>query len=160
MDLRIRDFQPDDNEPVVGLSLRAWAPVFESLARVLGDEIFVRLHGDWRLYQSNAVRETVAANGTRVWVAEARATVVGFIAAALDTGRGIGEIQMLAVDPDHQRRGAATALTDRATEWFRSSGIGVAMVETGGDPAHAAARRLYESAGYTAAPVARYFRAL
>jgi hypothetical protein len=33
----------------------------------------------------------------------------------------------------------------------------VAMVETGGDPGHAAARRTYEKAGCVLSPVARYF---
>jgi GNAT superfamily N-acetyltransferase len=160
MDLRIRDFRPDDEQEVVELSVRAWTPVFESLQRVLGGEIFVRLHGEWPLYQASAVRDAIAANGARVWVAEASRSVVGFTAAQLDTARAIGEIQMLAVDPGHQRRGVARALTDRATEWFRSSWIKVAMVETGGDPAHGAARRLYENEGYTPAPVARYFKAL
>jgi len=34
------------------------------------------------------------------------------------------------------------------------------MVETGGDPGHAPARRVYEKAGYTGFPVAGYFKAL
>jgi hypothetical protein len=38
--------------------------------------------------------------------------------------------------------------------------MSVALVETGGDPGHAAARHLYEHLGYTSLPVARYFRAL
>jgi hypothetical protein len=36
----------------------------------------------------------------------------------------------------------------------------VAMIETGGDRGNAAARRLYEKAGYTALPAVRFFRAL
>jgi len=36
----------------------------------------------------------------------------------------------------------------------------VAMVETGGDPGHAAARRTYEKAGFTLVPIARYFKNL
>jgi hypothetical protein len=36
----------------------------------------------------------------------------------------------------------------------------VAMVETGGDPGHAPARRACEKADYTLLPVARYFKAL
>jgi hypothetical protein len=36
----------------------------------------------------------------------------------------------------------------------------VAMVETGGDPGHAAARRTYEKAGYILLPIARYFKSL
>jgi hypothetical protein len=36
----------------------------------------------------------------------------------------------------------------------------VAMVETGGDPGHAAARHVYERAGYRLLQVARYFKEL
>jgi RimJ/RimL family protein N-acetyltransferase len=36
----------------------------------------------------------------------------------------------------------------------------VAMVKTGGDPGHAPARRVYEKAGYTFLPIARYFKNL
>ena len=39
-------------------------------------------------------------------------------------------------------------------------GMKVAVVETGGDPGHAAARRTYEKAGYVLLPIARYFKNL
>jgi GNAT superfamily N-acetyltransferase len=67
---------------------------------------------------------------------------------------------MLAVDPDRQHRGTGTALAEFATGWLRGAGLRVAMVETGGDPGHAPARRVYEKADYTRLPVARYFRPL
>ena len=67
---------------------------------------------------------------------------------------------MLAVDPDAQGRGIGTALTEVATSWLREAGMMVAMVETGSDPGHAPARRVYEKAGYRLLPVARYFKAL
>jgi GNAT superfamily N-acetyltransferase len=160
MDQRIRDYGPPDEEPVVELSLRAWAPVFNSLEQVLGREVFVRLHGDWRQHQEKAVRDTLTDIATQVWVAEAARGVVGFVAAKPHPERHIGEISMLAVDPDDQRRGIGTALTEFATGWLRDAGMSVAMVETGGDWGHAPARRVYEKADYTLLPVARYFKAL
>ena len=160
MHARIREYRPLDEEAVVELSLRAWAPVFASVEQALDREIFVRLHGDWRQYQAKAVRETLADRAMRVWVAEAERGVVAFVAATLHEERLIGEIWMLAVDPDDQDRGVGTALTEFATDWLRDSGMQVAMVETGGDPGHAPARRTYEKADYTLLPVARYFKAL
>jgi len=160
MDADIREFRLEDTDAVVELSLRAWAPVFASMEEVLGTELSVRMHGDWRVHQAQAVRDTLANEATHVWVAETDRTVVGFVAAVLDREPGMGEIWMLAVDPDHQLRGVGTALTDHATEWLRDSGMTVAMVETGGDPGHAPARRVYEKAAYTALPVVRYFKAL
>ena len=55
---RIRPFDDRDAEAVVDLSLRAWAPVFASFERVLGSEIFKRLHPDWREDQRRAVEES------------------------------------------------------------------------------------------------------
>lgn len=36
----------------------------------------------------------------------------------------------------------------------------VAMIETGGDPGHAPARRLYEHSGYTPLAAVRFFKPL
>jgi ribosomal protein S18 acetylase RimI-like enzyme len=157
---RIREYGPRDEEAVVGLSLRAWAPVFASLEEILGRDIFVRLHGDWRRYQERAVRGTLADATMVVWVVETNRGVVGFVAAKLFPERQLGEVAMLAVDPDAQSRGLGAALTEFATERLRDAGMTVAMIETGGDPAHAPARRVYEKAEYTPLPVVRYFKAL
>jgi GNAT superfamily N-acetyltransferase len=72
----------------------------------------------------------------------------------------MGEISMLAVDPDHQGSGIGTALSKFALDRLRDAGMKVAMVEKGGEPGHAAARRTYERAGYVLLPIARYFKCL
>jgi ribosomal protein S18 acetylase RimI-like enzyme len=146
---------------VVDLSLRAWAPVFRSLERVLGSEIFRRQHPDWREDQRRAVEEVCAVGTDRVWVAELDARAVGFVAVELDhPERSMGEISMLAVDPDHQGGGLGTALTEFALDKLKDAGMKVAVAETGGDPGHAPARRTYEKAGYVQLPIARYFKNL
>jgi GNAT superfamily N-acetyltransferase len=131
---------------VVGLSLRAWAPAYASLERVLGPEIFRRQHPDWREDQRRAVRGVLAANKGNVWVTEADRVAVGFV--AIETNRpekGMGEISMLGVDPDRQGAGIGTALTLFALERLVEAGMGVAMVETGGRPrARPGAARLRE----------------
>ena len=44
----IRPYEESDLEAIVDFSLRAWAPVFDSMRAVLGDAIFARLHQpDW-----------------------------------------------------------------------------------------------------------------
>jgi ribosomal protein S18 acetylase RimI-like enzyme len=158
---RIRPFEDRDAEAVVDLSLRAWAPVFASLEQVLGSEIFRRLHPDWREDQRRVVEDVLAAKKGQVWVAEVDGAAVGFVAIELHhPERSMGEISMLAVDPDYQGGGIGTALTEFALERLKDAGMTVAMVETGGDPGHAAARRTYEKAGYTLLPIARYFKNL
>jgi GNAT superfamily N-acetyltransferase len=160
MDVQIREYRPADEDAVVALSIRAWAPVFASLEQVLGGEMCARLHGDWQRYQENAVRGVLGDAAMHAWVAEAGRRAIGFVAATLHQERLLGEIAMVAVDPASQHRGVGTVLTTFATTWLCQSGMRVAMVETGGDPGHAAARRLYEKAGYAPLPVVRYFRNL
>jgi ribosomal protein S18 acetylase RimI-like enzyme len=87
--------------------------------------------------------------------------LAGFVAIELHhPERDMGETSMLAVDPDHQGGGVGSALTGFALERLEEAGMKVAMVETGGDPGHAAARRTYEKAGYVLLPIARYFKNL
>ncbi len=108
------------------------------------------------------MRVVLAANEGNVWVAEAGAGfVAGFVAIELDhPEEGMGEISMLAVDPDCQGAGIGTALTEFALERLKEAGMGVAMVETGGDLGHAPTRRAYEKAGFALLPIARYFKNL
>ena len=161
MRLRIRPFDDRDTEAVVNLSLRAWAPVFVSLERVLGSKIFRRLYPDWREDQRRTAEEVCAGKHGRVWVAEVDGAAVGFVAAIVfDPKRSMGEISILAVDPDQQEGAIGTALTEFALERLKEDGMTVAMVETGGDPGHAAARRTYEKAGFVLLPIARYFKNL
>lgn len=67
---------------------------------------------------------------------------------------------MIAVDPSAQNQGIGAALAEVATDWLRESGMRTAMIETGGDPGHAPAPRLYEKAGYTPLPAVRFFKSL
>jgi GNAT superfamily N-acetyltransferase len=111
--------------------------------------------------QRRAVEDVCVTNKERVWVAEVDGTAVGFVAVEIyDPERSMGEISMMAVDPDHQGSGIGTALSKFALDRLRDAGMKVAMVEKGGEPGHAAARRTYERAGYVLLPIARYFKNL
>ncbi len=157
----IRPLTVDDHEPVVGLSLRAWAPVFASIEQVLrGSGVFEAQHPDWRATQRAAVQQACDDEQVPAWVADADGAVAGFVAVRPHTGDLLGEIHMVAVDPPFQHRGIASALTGHALRWFAEQGMTTAMVETGGDPGHAPARATYERAGFTALPSVRYFRTL
>ena len=158
----IRPFRESDLDAVVELSLRAWAPVFESLRALLGEAIFGRLHHpDWRAVQAEAVRSSCTSGERDVFVAVADDKPVGFATVALNAfHEGMGVVDMIAVDPEFQRRGIATALMNRSADHMRERGMDIAVVETGGDPGHAPARAMYEGSGYTALPVVRYLKLL
>ena len=143
------------------LSLRAWAPVHDSMREVMGREIFdLRHRPDWQTIQRNDVESVLVDDKATVWVAEHDGTVVGFAAAILHVDEQLGQLQILAVDPDHQDRGLGTELVNLATDWMREAGMTHAVVSTGGDPGHAPARRTYEKAGYSPFPAVHYFKLL
>jgi hypothetical protein len=74
----IRPYQVGDEADVVRLSLRAWAPVHDSLRAVMGAEIFQRLYGDdWRQQQRRDVEKTLADGEMQVWIAEDGGKTVG-----------------------------------------------------------------------------------
>jgi len=158
--VRIQPYDSGQREAVVRLSIRAWAPVFESLQAIMDAEVYREFFPDWRVNQQEAVEAACAAEDTHVWVAIDGGAAVGFVAVKFHRQSNMGEIHMIAVDPDHQHEGIGTALTECALDQMKAAGVAVAMVETGGDPGHAPARRLYEKAGFSLLPVARYFKKL
>jgi ribosomal protein S18 acetylase RimI-like enzyme len=139
--------------------LRAWTPVFASFARVLGPDIYPLVYPDWLTSQAEAVR--AVCSGGHVFVATTADLPVGFSAVVIrDDEPRSGEIDMLAVDPAHQRRGVASALTSHSVDYLRDAGVAVVDIATGGDAGHAPARRTYERAGFTALPLVRYYKSL
>jgi len=159
--IEIREFREDDVEAIVEFSLRAWQPIFASMREVLGNDIFLRLYPDWPANQADAVRSACTNDERDVFVAVANGRPVGFVAVALNAfHERMGVIDIIGVDPEYQRRGIGSALTEIATEHMRTSGMDIAVVETGGDPGHAPARAAYETAGFTLLSIARYFRLL
>jgi GNAT superfamily N-acetyltransferase len=159
--IEIREFRDADLDTVVEFSLRAWAPVFASLRRVLGEDIFLRLHPDWEANQAEAVRASCTNDEREVFVAVVDERPVGFVAIALDVfHERMGVIDIIGVDPDYQRRGVSLRLTEFAIDQMRSRGMDIVVVETGGDSGHAPARAAYERAGFTLLPISRYFRLL
>jgi ribosomal protein S18 acetylase RimI-like enzyme len=158
--MQIKPYDASHAEAVVRLSLRAWSPVFDSLKDALDADVYQTFYPDgWRPSQEKSVRETCASTDMKLWVAIEAGTVAGFVAVRFHESK-LGEIYMIAVDPDFQRRGIAMAMTDFAVERMKEAGMEIAMVETGGDPGHAPARAAYEKAKFRALPLARYFRKL
>ena len=158
--MRIQPYEDAEREAVVRLSLRAWAPVFESIKRAMDPEVYREQVPDWRVTQRDEVQAACADEDMHVRLAVEDDVTVGFVALRLHTKDRMGEIHMIAVDPDYQRRGIATALMHYSLDWFKNAGMTTVMVETGGDPGHAPARSAYEALGFRILPIARYFKKL
>ena len=161
MALGIRSVRAEDVEALVDLTLLAFVPIFESFERILGSPIYHHIWPDWRAGQREAV-ETMSRDGENVTVlvADLDGHAVGYVAYTVHGESKTGEIQLIAVLPQHQNDGIATKLCNAALDQMKERGMTFAKVETGGDPSHAPARRAYEKAGFTGLPLVRYFKKL
>jgi len=159
----LRPFRSEDLEPLIDLTLRAFAPLQEGIRQQLGTDLFDRQNGQWRQDYRRMLGElTDPAHRDRLLVAELGDAPVGYAAWTTHPGPSgpQGEIVLLAVDPRRQRSGLGRALIEGACEAMRAAGCVVATVSTGGDPAHAPARAAYASTGFTPLPTVFYSRPL
>jgi GNAT superfamily N-acetyltransferase len=101
-----------------------------------------------------AVRPMTEADVDSAWV--------GFVAVRWteEDATPVGEVEMIAVAPSHQRAGIASRLLDRAVAEIAERGVPLAVIGTVLDPGHAPARALYERHGLTGLPLVRYHRPL
>jgi GNAT superfamily N-acetyltransferase len=149
-----------DADAVVAFSLDAWAPVFASFGRVMGPRVYGLVYPGWRTAQAAAVAEVC--RSLDAWVADVDGTPVGFVTVRWieEDATPVGEVEMIAVAPDHQWAGIASRLVDRAVAEIAARGVPLAVIGTGGDDGHAPARAAYERHGFTGLPLVRYYRAL
>jgi ribosomal protein S18 acetylase RimI-like enzyme len=158
MPLLVRPVESADLDEVIALALRAWAPVHGSMAVVLGQDLNARIYPDWAAAQASEVANACSDLHLQVAVALDAQRVVGFVAVRIDATSKTGEVDMIAVDPASQGQGVGHALTQHALSQMRDAGCDLAVVATGGDDGHVPARALYESEGFTALPLVRYYR--
>src|SRR5687768_13725478 len=109
MNLQIRPFRTNDIDHLVQLTLLAFEPVFISFEQILGHKIYPIIYPDWRKIQTEGVQKISNNEKISLWVAEVNAKLIGFIASELYDDK-TGEIQLLAVHPDHQNHGVGTEL--------------------------------------------------
>lgn len=145
----IRSFEPDDLSRLHEIREAAFAPVFRSFRQIVGEAIAAVALATAEREQAELLDRICGAESDHeVFVAEHRSEIVAFCAVKADRNSGVGEIDLNAVHPDWQGRGIGTWMYGRALERLKAAGMRVATVGTGGDAAHAPARRAYERAGF------------
>jgi GNAT superfamily N-acetyltransferase len=161
MSVTIKPFAHGYHAQILSLSLRAWTPVFAQMRQEVQPYVYDNFYPQgWDVRQSADIKAFLRDEGERVWVALLDERVVGWVGVRLHGEDKMGEVYILAVDPDEQRKGIATALLDKAHTFMREAGMAMVMVETGDDDGHLASRATYERAGFVRWPVARYFKQL
>ena len=156
----IRPMREHDIEHLIQFTISAFEPIFSSFANILGPDIFTKIYPDWKMTQANEVKNAWTNEMHHAYVAEQDGTVIGLITYELRHDSKTGEVHFLVVDPAYQNEGVGSELNDFALQKMQEAGMVMAEVGTGGDGSHAAARRAYEKAGYTALPIVRYYKNL
>lgn len=159
--LRIEPFSSDKRDDLISLALRAWEPVFPLTEQAVSPFVYRAFYPDgWRARQRADISTVLDEEPENIDVAISGSQVAGWVCTRLHPEDRMGEVYVLAVDPDLQRRGIGRALLDHSTRRAKSAGMSMVMVETGDDPGHEPARRAYEADGFERWPVARYFKNL
>jgi ribosomal protein S18 acetylase RimI-like enzyme len=161
-DLIIRPLESDETEALVEIAVAAWKPIYAWYRQVMGEELFATAFPEWPAEKARQVRAACDPGSSAiVGVAELGKRLIGFVTCYADSSSRIGEIGNNAVHPDLQGQGIGSKMYEYAFERLRARGMRYVRVSTGGDPAHAPARRAYEKAGFVVQlPGVEYYREL
>ena len=162
MTVTIRPYQPADRDAALALCIAAFTPIHAGFREALGARIFALHYPDWQGGYARMFDALAEDDGrTEVFVAEDDGVIAGFVFAILDEATKTGEIGLNAVAPGQQRRGIGRMLYEHALARLKERGAEIAYVGTGGDAAHAPARRAYEALGFDRAiPAVHYYKPL
>ena len=166
--MNIIPYEPPMRQAALDLALRAWKPVFPQLKAAVPGFVYGAFYPEeWQKRQLSDLGQILDNEPHTVDVAMLRdqngsetPQLAGWVCTRIHPEDSMGEVYILAVDPQFQRRGIGHALMDHSHDRARAARMTMMMVETGGDPGHAPARYTYEAAGYQRWPVARYFKNL
>jgi ribosomal protein S18 acetylase RimI-like enzyme len=159
--VNIRKYLKSDLQTVLEITDRAWTQVFPLMREDIPKYVYDSFYPEgWKKRQLKEVENTCTDAQTDMWVAEDDARIVGYLGLRSHVEDSMGEIYIIAVDPNVQQRGIGRALMSFAFNWMKAKGLKMAFVETGGDRGHAPARLSYEAVGFERYHVARYFKEL
>ncbi len=128
---------------------KAFQPIFDSFRKILGDTIYEYAQLPEDLAQKDLLKSLFEEGSVwTMWKAEYEEQIIGFVSIRMDEQTKVGEIGLNAIDPDFSGKGIGTQMYDFAVNLMREAGMKVATVATGGDPAHLAARKAYQKAGF------------
>lgn len=145
----IRPFAARDLSRLHDIRDAAYRPIFAAFRSLVGEAIADVAIAAAEREQAAYLDRICGPGGDRdVYVVECGGAVIGFYSLALDRATKIGEIDLNAVDPDHQGGGVGTFMYRDALARMTAAGMKVANVATGADESHAPARRAYEKAGF------------
>ena len=157
----VAPYEASHRAAALDVAIRSWEPVFPRMREAVPHFVYDNFYPDgWRARQAADLAQVLDEEPDNVDVAMLDGVVVGWVCTRFHPEDSMGEVYVITVAPEYQRRGVGRALMEHAHDRVRRAGMRIIMVETGGDPGHAPARAAYEATGYQRWPVARYFKDL
>lgn len=147
-DVTYRRATDTDLAPITAIAHRIWTmgmtKRLEDLYGVQGG----RGWDDWTAEDiGGAVRGAIQRD--MCLVAEVDGQVAGWVTWSVNTARNQGQVGYNGVAPEFRGRGIGHELVQQALQELRQAGVPLAIVITGLDDGHAAARHVYEKCGFT-----------
>ena len=148
--MNIIPYEPPMRQAALDLALRAWEPVFPQLKAAVPGFVYGAFYPEeWQKRQLSDLGQILDNEPHTVDVAMLQdqngsetPQLAGWVCTRIHPEDSMGEVYILAVDPQFQRRGIGHALMNHSHDRARAAGMTMMMVETGGDPGHAPARHL------------------
>lgn len=157
-DLKFRKAVAADLPRLHEIRIAAFTPIHDGFRQQIGKKMFDIHYHDWRERQGAHLDEICAPDSKHaLYVALEGGEIVGFIGISIDVARKSGELGLNAVVPHRQGAGIGAAMYKFALAELKRAGAKMALVGTGGDPAHLPARLAYAKAGFAASIRGAYY---
>lgn len=142
-------FEQADIPVLQDIRRRAFAPVYKGFREAVGPDLAGHVFADAEQDQSDYLDSICKPDSSvhmRILMQED--AVIGFCGYRVNEKNRSGVIDLNAVDPDYQGRGAGKYMYEKVFDEMRDRGDVGVEVSTGGDAAHEPARRAYEGVGF------------
>jgi ribosomal protein S18 acetylase RimI-like enzyme len=126
--VQIRLFQPEDLPRIQEITVASFEGV--SIDRNIEVRFGTVAGRDWKERKAHDLALDAQVYPEGIFVAEEEGRLVGYITTRVDRFTQIGRIPNLAVDAAYRNRGIASALIQRALDYFEAEGLAMAKIET------------------------------
>ena len=157
----IKKAEIQDVSVAVEIAIVAWQPIFTLYKEMMGSEMYETFYHDWEKSKEYQINNSFEDENEELFVALNSEKIVGFICYRYYEENLLGVIGNNAVLTEYQGNGIGSLMYNYVFENMKAKGIKYAKVSTGGDAAHAPARRAYEKNGFTTKiPSVDYYKTL